>query len=567
MSPRSVKTKSCGTKVYWSPEFYRLRYGLKVDVWALGVICFGLLEGRFPYKREADVMANAVPITQQAPKDCTDLLHQLLEKDEDKRLSAQAVTQHPWIYKAEQGDEATPTANGEGDANGTSFTPEAVRENMNVAADQRRKELVGRLEEKQAANEKKKDASALWNHKFAVSDTRKGRTARYEWWPKEKAMALIADGGMSVSEGKGDTLDIDLVDKMLREHGIDSSKFGVGKARTLEQFAQEVHVGSALLMLDASTHKKLVRVVDVVLLRVDCGGKFCIEMSETLPDGRKRENLNRLPGTKKDPHENVRTCAQRIASTMLNLGGKLSYSFVNMEIFEEEEESISYPGVMTVYRKTIVACKANADVKQEPFSHTDPAKVDKKFNWLSEADCRAKKIHIFAPTSADDVSALVQAPVGMHVDDLRTYLVNNKVDPERFGKDGAKTLENLSEELLKGESSIMLQGDQVLRVVDVVVLLITKEGEDEILVETQEKLKDGTINTLDRLPGIKRRPDENMFSAGQKLLTRQLQIDENCVSIDGKNTQTIEKEKESAHYPGIRTLYRRRIIRAELLKQ
>merc|ERR1719491_328476 len=43
--PRERLHERCGTKIYWAPEFYRLDYGFPVDIWALGVIMFGMLKG------------------------------------------------------------------------------------------------------------------------------------------------------------------------------------------------------------------------------------------------------------------------------------------------------------------------------------------------------------------------------------------------------------------------------------------------------------------------------------------------------------------------------------------
>ena len=53
-------------------------------------------------------------------------------------------------------------------------------------------------------------------------------------------------------------------------------------------------------------YKKMVRVVDVVLLRVairtaNGDKKYLVETSEKYPDGRTRQGLNRLPGTKREP--------------------------------------------------------------------------------------------------------------------------------------------------------------------------------------------------------------------------------------------------------------------------
>merc|ERR1719409_545276 len=111
-------------------------------------------------------------------------------------------------------------------------------------------------------------------------------------------------------------------------------------------------------MLDAAEHKKLVRVVDVVLIRISCttGNKirFLIEQSEVFADGRKRDGLDRLPGTKKEPHENTKRTAARILQDILGIDSKLVKFSREREVFEEGEESRSFPGLQTVYRKEII---------------------------------------------------------------------------------------------------------------------------------------------------------------------------------------------------------------------
>jgi len=104
--------------------------------------------------------------------------------------------------------------------------------------------------------------------------------------------------------------------------------------------------------------------------------------------------------------------------------------------------------------------------------------------------------------------------------------------------------------------------DMLVRVVDVVCLLLmdkTKDG--RVLVMTHETL-DKTVHELLMVPGAKRRPDENQFLTAQRVLQRQLKLDETCVDLDASNVMILEDEKESNSYPGIMTLHRKRVIHA-----
>merc|ERR1719277_2489792 len=98
-----------------------------------------------------------------------------------------------------------------------------------------------------------------------------------------------------------------------------------------------------------------------------------------------------------------------------------------------------------------------------------------------------KQVKLWAPMEGTDVSSLVPAPIGLKVEALGRYLRSNNIDPSLFGKSNTKTLEELSTELITGESTLVrLQAGQVARIVDVVLLKITKAGTSDILVATKE---------------------------------------------------------------------------------
>jgi hypothetical protein len=191
----------------------------------------------------------------------------------------------------------------------------------------------------------------------------------------------------------------------------------------------------------------------------------------------------------------------------------------------------------------------------------------KFFSWLTEEQCEAKQVKLCAPQMSAAVSSLMPAPIGMRVRALGRYLKSNNVDPSTFGKNQAKTLQELSAELTTGESSLMRspQG-RVIRLVDVVLLKITQADTGSMLVVTKEcgAANAGVDVALNRLPGSKRRPDENPFLAAKRVLERQIKISEDDVRLDAGMVQIVEENKDSPSYPGLRTVYVKRIITAEL---
>jgi len=272
---------------------------------------------------------------------------------------------------------------------------------------------------------------------------------------------------------------------------------------------------------------------------------------------------------------NTKQTANKIADEMLNLGGaKVEFNFINKEVFEEQEESPSYPGVVTVYRKEIIegdlVADANNYIGKNPKGPKEWCQADKKnntkyFAWFTDKDAQKAGVEYKAPEEGAEVSGLVQAPIGLSEEELRKYFEASKIDISKFGIGQAKTLKDISSELIKGESSLMQQPDgTIVRTVDVVVLKLIHAVTCSILVQTQQTFPDGTKASLKRLPGAKRRPDENQFLTARRVLKRQLKVEENHVTLDSTNVQVTEEEKDSLAYPGLRTIYRKRIITATL---
>uniref|UniRef100_A0A7S2FVZ8 Protein kinase domain-containing protein n=1 Tax=Alexandrium andersonii TaxID=327968 RepID=A0A7S2FVZ8_9DINO len=579
-------TSKCGTKTYWAPEFFNMNYGLKVDVWAIGVVMYGLVTGRFPFKGEDDVKSKKVSIPPRSSKECGDLLKKILERKEADRYSAAQAKDHAFVANAK-------TAGGPanvGIVEKLDFKPEVREAGANGGIDQRRKELVERLEN---ANAEKgsQDAMSLKDLKekasFVVEDKAAEKKTTFEWWPESKAKetGLIEFKGATPmgSDTNGESSKQDIW-TMLKDHGVKTEFWGKGEAKSVETFVEEIQTGSARIMLDATKHKTIVRVVDVVLLRIACktkeGTKYLVKTKEQYPDGRVKENVNQLAGTKKEPHENSMQTALRIVKDRLNLkDSHLKFEFATCEYFEEEEDSPSYPGVRTVYRKEIFAGSVTtSDPKvlqtigvtgSGKWENQDSKGYTRSYNWLNEKECGTRQVKMKA-VSGNDVSALVHAPVGIGEEDLKNFLETQaigedgkKFDVSKFGEDGNKTLKEFSDELSKGEAALSRQPDgKIIRVVDVVVLKITK-GTD-VLVEVKEE-RGGKTKTLNWLPGVKRRPDENMFLAAHRAINKVLKVNDNFVSLNASTVLVMEEKKQSPAYCGMHTVYKKRIISAQLL--
>jgi len=574
-----------GTKIFWSPEFFDRNYGAKVDVWAMGIIMYGLVSGRFPFKDETDVRTKEVRIPKRVHLVCEEFIKRMLDKVEKSRPDADTVMSHAWVAQTSRRDEGQAQHGCDEDKAEGQLREDAVNDGIK----ERRQELISRLNKedqlKRRADGGVKRTKSLHylQRSFALLDKQiPGMKMTYEWWdPAKVKHAKLLD---QESQAKMQTQDVaveesylKMFSSMLMDHNIDVAKFGQGQAKRRDQLASEVRSGSARLMLDATSHKKLVRVVDIVLLRIRSpdNGRLLIETEERYPDGRKRET-NRLPGTKKEPYENTKQVAERILQDMLNMPcNAAKFELTRVERHEEETESPSYPGVRTVYRKEMVegvivlSDREALDKVGLPsfnaWSASDKAGNTKFFQWMSDQTAEAKKVKLKAE-AAEAVSTLVRAPIGLGEEALRNHLNTMGVDVTKFGQSGCKTVKEFSAELIRGESTLQQDATskRLVRIVDVVLMIVTNPVTGEILIQTEQMDGHGHKTRLDRLPGAKCRPDENQFLSGRRIMRRQLEIDENVVKLD-RTVGIIEEEKPSPAYPGLKTVYRKRMIRAELI--
>jgi len=577
-TPSDRLSSGVGTKIFWSPEFFDRDYGHKVDVWAMGVIMYGLVSGRFPFRDENDVRNKEVRIPKRVHPVCEEFIRKMLEKHEKSRMSSSDVMAHPWIAGkfGKPPDGADKPAEEPDDHQADGMQEAGVNDGIK----ERRQELIQRMNREAESRKGNVTKRQLQNHKhkkFVVADKIvQGGKASYEWWSEDQAKKdKLLDFENLAAAPKDDPMDLAMFRKTLVEHNIDPNQFGVGKAKGIEQLAKEVETGASRLMLDAQQHKKLVRVVDIVVLKLrpDDGSRLLVEFKEQFPDGRERETL-RLPGTKKEPHENARQTSERILREMMNMDPSMvTFDFSTVERQEEETDSPSFPGVTTVYRKELVECKVTTPDKalqekvglpsMQQWNATDPQGNTKFFTWLTDSEAENKKVKL--KVHGSQISTLVRAPIGLDEEALREYLVSHSIDISKFGHDGTKSLKEFSSELIKGETRLLqVSSGEILVITEVVMLILHNPETKETLVQTAQMWPDGKTSYQARIPGAKRRPDENQFLCARRILKRQLEIDENAVRIS-KDVGYIEEDRSSRGYPGLKTVYRKRVIKGEVI--
>ncbi|CAD8077263.1 unnamed protein product [Paramecium sonneborni] len=100
-----------GSLFYQAPEiFMGGGYDEKIDIWSAGIILYQLLFGSLPFQSETildtidmitDSKLNHNTLSQLNPL-IQDLIKRLLEKDPNKRLSAEGFVLHPWLHTTQQ---------------------------------------------------------------------------------------------------------------------------------------------------------------------------------------------------------------------------------------------------------------------------------------------------------------------------------------------------------------------------------------------------------------------------------------------------------------------------------
>uniref|UniRef100_A0AAV2JB09 Protein kinase domain-containing protein n=1 Tax=Knipowitschia caucasica TaxID=637954 RepID=A0AAV2JB09_KNICA len=99
----------CGTPTYVAPEIIaETGYGLKVDIWAAGVITYILLCGFPPFRgcEDQEVLFDQIlmgqlefpmPYWDNVSETAKELIRSMLEVEVDQRYTAPQVLEHPWV--------------------------------------------------------------------------------------------------------------------------------------------------------------------------------------------------------------------------------------------------------------------------------------------------------------------------------------------------------------------------------------------------------------------------------------------------------------------------------------
>jgi len=584
-SEDKLLSRQVGTKIYWSPEVVRKRYSFPSDIWAIGVIHYGIVNGSFPFRDEQQILERepAIKAGENMSPNSAAFLRRLLDKDDKRRPNVAECLQFEWIKNKNTGEQFTLNAN-------MSMQLEDLHVSKEVAKDEAYKRKRMLMDLMNGANAGKigvigrrhSDTVLISNDEalgnvFHLQDIVSGfettsgaaskqKTHYWKWMeiyklgdqlgPRAALQKNIISNDMQVASWSPER-----VKTMFEKYNVDTSHWAQGLGYT--NIAKEIISGECSF---TEIDKKLLRIVEVVLVRiVNKKDEMLVEAKIFRACGDDRDT-GRLPGTKKKPHESVKIAADRVLSDYLRMDPRLFKVSNPTEVLKEEMDSPAYPGFKTLYVKHFVDARlmrvngtsVSFSQNENGFMIQDHKGDSRQWLWMSPKNCdRYRVVTRGTKTTTADLSEFMKPVVdatwsaAMVKEKLESY----KINTENYGAGVAASLQNLADELNNGQSGLMEDNYDIMRVVDVVLLRIT-DSTGNVLIENKTRNPDGKLLLRNRLPGMKRKPGESLWRTVRRCLDSQLSnISENVVF-----PVTYEHEEqltESVSYPNLKCVYRK----------
>ena len=138
-----------------------------------------------------------------------------------------------------------------------------------------------------------------------------------------------------------------------------------------------------------------------------------------------------------------------------------------------------------------------------------------------------------------------------NVNALEVWLNEQGINTAVWGEQGTKSVQNLWEELVNGDSRVQL--DPPLRQVHVTEVFIQQTG--HILIELEQEFGNGERRSRGRVPSEKMRVDELCETAALRCLEEELEVSEEAVTFLFPAYERAKQLTDSPSYPGLQTQY------------
>jgi hypothetical protein len=146
------------------------------------------------------------------------------------------------------------------------------------------------------------------------------------------------------------------------------------------------------------------------------------------------------------------------------------------------------------------------------------------------------------------------------IDELSVWLTAKGINVSRWGAGGRKSVANLWDEIVNGETYI--QDDPPLRMVNVTQVIVRKGN--RFLREVEQEFGDGTCRPRNNPPSEKMMHDESCTEAALRCLEEELGINKHNVTFVTAGCRQEQKVLESPSYPGLLSQYTFYIVEADV---
>jgi len=199
--------------------------------------------------------------------------------------------------------------------------------------------------------------------------------------------------------------------------GISKGKGAEQTSVDAEKLAAEAEKGSVKLKMTTDAHgeQRMTREAHVLLLKLRASAssdKVLVELAREAP-GEKRRTDMRLPGGKMLPDESIEDAANRFYRDVLKLQDcPMTLDFARVDSFQEEQESKTIQGVMTIYHKHIVAGYLNCErvdilarigLKKEGaiWTTVDKSSGTVYYTWMQDDQAKGMKVRMSSEQPID----------------------------------------------------------------------------------------------------------------------------------------------------------------------
>lgn len=170
------------------------------------------------------------------------------------------------------------------------------------------------------------------------------------------------------------SLSVERLTELLKSHGIDVKKYGTNSAKTISQLCEEIKSGESSLLL--TNDGEAVRYIKIVVIFLRSGDNILIETEQRFHSTPLRSEWTRCRycgiAEKCLPGEDINVSIHRSLNEELGITYN-GEGIVNTKRSTESRQSMSYPGLVTIYDTTNVFIDvkgANINIR-DGYKHTE----------------------------------------------------------------------------------------------------------------------------------------------------------------------------------------------------